>query len=241
VLIVDDNATNREILTSWLAAWGMRPEEATDGPAAIQSLYHASPGDPFRIAIIDMQMPGMDGEALGRIIQADPRLADTRMVMLTSMGQQGTHLYEIGFAAYASKPVRHIELKAILSRTLAGQPAPQPAAPRLQSKDAKKRYSGRKARILLAEDNLTNQQVALGILKNLGLTADAVANGFEAVHAIKSLPYDIVLMDVQMPVMDGLEATREIRKFECEMRAAGDGFHTIPIVAMTANAMPGDR
>ena len=121
VLIVDDNATNREILTTRLASWGMRPSEAQDGPGALQALYRAlDENDPFRIAVIDMQMPGMDGETLGRTIQADNRLTDTRMVMLTSLGMRGDarRFEEIGFAAYATKPIRHQELKAVLSLAL---------------------------------------------------------------------------------------------------------------------------
>ena len=214
VLIVDDNATNREILTTRLASWGMRPSEAPDGPAALQALYRAlDENDPFRIAVIDMQMPGMDGETLGRAIKADKRLADTRLVMLTSLGTRGDarRFEEIGFAAYATKPIRHQELKAVLSLALAeraeAEPTPQPIVTRHTARETLNLFAGRKARILLAEDNITNQQVALGILKKLGLRADAVANGAEALKALETIPYDLVLMDVQMPEMDGLEAT----------------------------------
>ena len=116
VLIVDDNATSREILTTRMTSWGMRPSEAQDGPGALQALYRAlEENDPFRVAVIDMQMPGMDGEALGRAIKADQRLADTRMVMLTSLGARGDarRFEEIGFAAYATKPIRHQELSVL--------------------------------------------------------------------------------------------------------------------------------
>jgi len=198
--------------------------------------------DPFRLAVIDMQMPGMDGASLGRAIQADPRLAPTRMVMLTSLGVRGdAKLYEdIGFAGYLTKPVRHQELRGVLSLALSepGETLPpaRPITTRHTAREALPSLGGRKARILLAEDNITNQQVALGILKKLGLHADAVANGSEAVDALKTLPYDLVLMDVQMPVMDGLEATRRIRDTQAEVLN-----HTIPIIAMTAHAMQGDR
>ena len=244
VLIVDDNATSREILTTRLTSWGMRPSEAQDGPGALQALYRAlDENDPFRIAVIDMQMPGMDGEALGRAIKADERLADTRMVMLTSLGTRGDarRFEEIGFAAYATKPIRHQELKAVLSLALTeragAEPTPRPIVTRHTARETLNRFAGRKARILLAEDNITNQQVALGILKKLGLRADAVANGAEAVKALETIPYDLVLMDVQMPEMDGLEATRRIRN----PQSAVVQITRIPIIAMTAHAMQGDR
>ncbi|MFH0996311.1 MAG: response regulator [Pseudomonadota bacterium] len=238
VLIVDDNATNREILTIRLASWGMRPLEVKDGPEAILALSRAlEDNDPFRIAVIDMQMPGMDGETLGRMIHEDKRLADTRMVMLTSLGTRGDarHFQEIGFAAYATKPIRHQELKAVLSLALTdhdgAEQAPRPIVTRHTARETLNLFAGRKARILLAEDNITNQQVAMGILKKLGLRADAVANGAEALRALETLPYDLVLMDVQMPEMDGIDATRRIR----------DDEKKIPIIAMTAHAMLGDR
>ena len=256
VLIVDDNATNREILMIRLSSWGMRASEAQDGPAALQSLYRAlDKNDPFRIAVIDMQMPGMDGEAVGCAIKADKRLAGTRMVMLTSLGMRGDarRFQEIGFAAYSTKPIRHQDLKAVLSRALMDsdgvEPMQQPIATRHTTREKQNLFAGCKLRILLAEDNITNQKVALGILKKIGLRADAVANGAEVLSALAALSYDVVLMDVQMPVMDGLEATRRIRKDERMMLLKGKfadksddhPSHIIPIIAMTAHAMQGDR
>jgi CheY-like chemotaxis protein/HPt (histidine-containing phosphotransfer) domain-containing protein len=242
VLIVDDNATNCEIQIKRFAFWGMRPAEAQNGPEALQRLYDAlDENDPFAIAVIDMQMPGMDGETLGRIIKADHRLADIRMVMLTSLGTRGDarHFEEIGFAAYATKPIRHQELKTVLSLVLAdparGQTF-QSIVTRHTALETINLFPGYTARILLAEDNITNQRVALGILKKLGLRADAVANGAEVLKALELLPYDLVLMDVQMPEMDGLEATGHIRNRQSAVRN-----HDIPIIAMTANAMQGDR
>ena len=242
VLIVDDNVTSREILTTRLSGWGMRPAEAHDGPAAIQVLNQALDGqDPFVLAVVDMQMPGMDGETLGRIIKADKRLADTRLVMLTSMGTRADahHFEEIGFSAYTTKPIRHMELKGILSKVLAGGAAPLSVP--VKTYDAPGElsglFAGRNARILLVEDNITNQQVALGILKKFGLRADAVANGAEAVATLKALPYDLVLMDVQMPVMDGFEATQRIRG----EKSGVVNNTSVPIVAMTAHALQGDR
>lgn len=243
VLIVDDNATSREILTTRMASWGMRPSEAADGHEALQALSRAmEESDPFQIAVIDMQMPGMDGKTLGRTIQADKRLKNTRMVMLTSLGTRGEarRFAEIGFTAYLTKPVRHQELRGILSLALlerdAKAPMPQPIVTRHTARETLHRFVGGKARILVVEDNITNQQVTVGILKKLGLHADAIADGKEAVKALAAIPYDLVFMDVQMPVMDGLEATRKIRDPRSDI-----GNHDIPVIAMTAHAMQGDR
>ena len=241
VLIVDDNATNREVLMTRLTSWGMRASEAGDGPAALQALLRAlEEKDGFEVAVIDMQMPGMDGETLGRAIHEEKRLARTRMVMLTSLGARGDarRFQELGFAAYATKPIRYEELKTVLSLALAERAgaAPSPIVTRHTAREMPNWFEGRTARILLAEDNITNQQVALGILKRLGLRADAVANGAEALEALQTLPYDLVLMDVQMPEMDGMEATRRIRD---PQSAVPD--HGIPVIAMTAHAMQGDR
>ncbi len=264
VLIVDDSATNREILTIRMTSWGMRPAEAQDGPEALQLLYLAmEENDPFSIAVIDMQMPGMDGEAVGRVIKVDKRLVNTRMVLLTSLGMRGDtqRLQRIGFAGYTTKPIRYEELKIVLSLALTEREfAPLSIVTRNTASDMLNLYKNRKARILVAEDNITNQQVALGILKKLGLRADAVANGAEALIALETLPYDLVLMDVQMPEMDGYEATGRIRNYEKIMMNDEFGMmkekepeksaayssliirhSAIPIIAMTAHAMQGDR
>jgi PAS domain S-box-containing protein len=241
VLIVDDNASSRELLTLRLAAWGLRPVAQPDGPSALQTLLQAqAQNDPFRVALLDMQMPGMDGDALGRAIRADARLADIRLVMLTSVGARGDarHFQELGFAAYATKPVRHEELRSMLALALQerGAAAPASIVTRHTAREIRDQFAGRQARILVAEDNIVNQQVILGMLKKMGLRADAVANGAEALRALESLPYALVLMDVQMPEMDGLEATRRIRQ-----PASRVCNPQIPVIALTADAMAGDR
>ncbi|MCA1793109.1 MAG: response regulator [Desulfobacteraceae bacterium] len=237
ILIVDDNATNREILRLQFTAWGARSDEAADGRTGLGLMHQAmTAGDPYAVAVLDMQMPGMDGETLGRAIRADRALRGTRLLMLTSLGQRGdvTRLEKIGFAAYLTKPVRQSELFDSLAAVLSGQTAHSKKPMLTRHKVRELRRTN--ARILLAEDNITNQQVALGILKKLGLRADVVANGAEALKALEQIPYDLVLMDVQMPEMDGLEATRQIRDPESAVRD-----HTVPVIAMTAHAMAGDR
>ena len=238
ILVVDDNATNREVLMNQFAAWGVRAEETPDGSSALQALYRArEAGDPFRAAILDMQMPVMDGATLAQTIKADETLKDTRLVLMTSLGQRGDarKMEQIGFAAYLIKPARQSELFDCLATVLADTPVAQPERPIITRHIIRELRSG-VVRILLAEDNITNQQVAIGILKKLGLRADPVANGEEAINALKTIPYDLVLMDVQMPVMDGLDATRQIRNPRSAVKN-----HNIPIIAMTAHAMQGDR
>ncbi len=248
VLIVDDNATNREILRERLASWHMRPAEADSGEQALERMRRADDdGEPFRLAIIDMQMPGMDGEELGGAIQQDESLAGTAMIMLTSLGAWSNtrRLVEIGFAGYLNKPTQSRELRDAISRALAGKPgriALLPHAPETHLSNAHSSeqlddpLSGRNARILVAEDNVANQMVALGILRKLGADGDAVADGKKALEALETIPYDLVLMDVQMPEMDGLEATRRIRSGRSGVRNPD-----IPIVAMTGHAMQEDR
>ncbi len=240
VLVVDDNATNRLVVAEQLESWGVRHAEAESAAKATEWLRAArADGDPFRIMITDMQMPDTDGESLGKAIKADPELRDTRLVMMSSLGRRGDakRLKAIGFSAYLTKPVKQSQLFDCLAMVLGGgaasAKAPEPAfVTRHTLHEARRRM----VRILLAEDNPTNQQVALGILEKLGFGADTAANGREAVRALETVPYDLVLMDVQMPEMDGFEATRAIRSGK-----TGALNPKIPIIAMTAHAMKGDR
>jgi len=233
-LIVDDNASNRERLLNSLSSWGMRPEEAKDGKEALQALRHAQgSGDPFRMAVIDIQMPGMDGEELGAAIKADKRISGVLMVALTPMGlrEEASRLDKIGFSACLPKPVRTHDLKDALAALSDGSQQ----VPARSSSGLHGMFSGREAKILLVEDNNVNQQVAIGILNKFGLEVDSASNGSEALKALEAGSYDLVLMDVQMPVMDGLEATALIRNPESPVLD-----HFIPVIAMTACAIQGD-
>ena len=240
ILIVDDHATNRLVLRELLRSWDCRFEEAENGEQALERLREAlAETDPFRIALVDMQMPVMDGATLGERIKGDPRLNPTRLVMLTSAGKRGdaSRLKAIGFSAYLNKPVKKSHLYDCLVTVLGipATPSKERATPiitRYGLEEAKKK----RVRILVAEDNVVNQKVALRILQKLGYRADAVADGREAVVALETIPYDLVLMDVQMPQMDGFEATGVIRDPASRVRN-----HRIPVIAMTAHAMKGDR
>ncbi len=232
--------TNRLVMAEQLASWGARHAEAAGAEEAIHMLRAArAEGDPFRVVLTDMQMPEIDGETLGRTIKADPELRDTSLVMMTSYGKRGDakRLEAIGFSAYLTKPVKQSQLYDCLATVLgAGDPSVQVRETPLVTRHTISEDSRRRVRILLAEDNATNQQVALSILQKLGFHADIVADGREAVRALETGSYDIVLMDVQMPVMDGFEATRAIRSSEAKVPN-----RRIPIIAMTAHAMKGDR
>ena len=236
VLVVDGSLASRTVLLAQLTNWGLRAEAVADGPTALQTLARArQAGDPFRAALLDVKVPGLDGATLAQAIQADAALRATRLVLLTPLGQRYDirRMEESGFAAYVTKPVRPAELCAGLSAVLTDLAEAPPA--RSFSRHARIRELRRGgARILLAEDNITSQQVALAMLKKLGLRADAVANGAEALQALHALPYDLVVMDVQMPELDGLQVTRKVRQ-------SSSLNSRIPIIAMTAHAMKGDR
>ena len=238
VLIVDDNATNREILRTQLSAWGMEPDEAEDAAAALRKLEEAlQEGKPYRLAILDLQMPEIDGIMLGRQIRSDERFRSLELIMMSSMGQDGEarNVLNNGFAAYLMKPVRQSDLFNTVRQVLA-QNALRLGGKSSENKPVIPKLSTPNVRVLVAEDNAVNQQVALGILRRMGAHAEVVGSGAESIEALQQAPYDIVLMDVQMPDMDGLEATRRIRNGE-----AGETARDIPIIAMTAHALQSDR
>ncbi len=238
-LVVDGNVKNRKELTGCLGSWHCRYEEATDATVALDMLKTAyKQKDPFRIVLLTMQLPGMNGEKLGIKIKEDRELKDTVLVMITSLGMSGdaTRFKEIGFSAYLTRPIKHSlfydSLITVHNKTSGVSEKPQQSIVTLHSVLDERRH---RVRILLAEDNLTNQKVAMRILEKLGFSADAVPNGFEAVQAVESRPYNLVLMDCQMPEMSGYEATHQIRTRSTIPNP------NIPIIAMTANAMKGDR
>ena len=243
VLVVDDNVTNRSILEHQLTAWQIRYTSAADGFQALLKLHQAATdGAPFDLAILDMQMPFLDGLKLARAITAEPTLSATRLVMLTSVAEHPDEETQrlAGLSACLDKPVRQSQLYACL--TGAGKRPAATAAPQLPDAAAPEGAAEKsRVRILLAEDNVINQEVALGQLEQLGFTADIVANGREALAALARKTYDLVLMDCQMPELDGYSATAQIREREHAFAASGGKPARLPIIAMTANVMPHDR
>jgi two-component system, sensor histidine kinase and response regulator len=235
VLIVDDNFTNRRVLQGMLNRWGMRPTAVEGGRAALQALEIAkSTGRAFPLILLDGQMPEMDGFALAEVIHKDPDLVGAAIMMLTSAGHAGdaARCRELGVAAYLVKPIRQGELlESILNVLQKGQTS-QPAA--LVTRHTL-RETRHQARILLAEDNAVNQTLAVRLLEKRGYAVSVAGDGQAALAAVEKDSFDLVLMDIQMPGMDGFEATARIR--EKEKRT---GEH-IPIIAMTAHALKGDQ
>jgi len=240
VLIVDDNATNREILDHHTRMWKMRSSLAASGDQALELLRAQSAADPYELAILDMQMPEMDGLMLARKIKNDPSISSTRLILLTSFGNQldGDEMKKAGIEACVLKPVKQSRLFNRVAEVMAGHtplarkktqtstlsmksPIPPPA-----------NLSRKPVRILLAEDNIINQKVALGLLQNIGYGADVANNGLEVLAALDLRPYDLILMDCQMPELDGYETTQRIR--------ARPDTASMRVIAMTANAMRGE-
>ncbi len=236
VLVVDDNATNRRILREVVGAWGMRPREADGGQTALAALREAAAlGEPFTLVLLDGHMPGMDGFGLAEEIRRLPQLAGVILLMLTSAGHAGDieRCRQLGIGAYLMKPVKQSELLATVLTALSqpvAQTEPVPAAAPLPAPPP-----CRTLRILLAEDNTVNQRLAMRLLEKQGHTVVLANNGREALAALDREEFDLVLMDVQMPEMDGFEATAQIRAREVS------GGRRLPIIAMTAHAMKGDR
>jgi two-component system sensor histidine kinase/response regulator len=232
VLVVDDNATNRFILAETLTQWQMRPTTVENAAAALEALESAyRSGEPFALVLLDAHMPEIDGFMLAERIHEHPDLTGATVMMLSSASQplEARRCQKLGLAAYLSKPIKQAELyRAILAALGSPEARPQPPPPPA-------RRGGRALRLLLAEDNLVNQKLAVRLLEKQGHTVVVAANGREAVEAVQRQAFDLVLMDVQMPEMDGFEATAAIRQLE-----RGTGRH-LPILAMTAYAMKGDR
>jgi|GEM_PF-2943742 len=246
ILIVDDHAVNRLVFRGYLESWGCRFDEAENGDQALSKLRGAvNRGNPFHIALLDMQMPCMNGETLGGKIKSDPDLSKTRLVMVTSMGQRGDaeRLKQTGFAAFLTKPVKKSVLFDCLRTVLglANDPSNQFITRfTLEERKVSDGEPIRALKILLAEDNIVNQKVATGMLKKMGHSVMVVNNGKEAVKAFEDEEFDLILMDGQMPVMDGLEGARRIRQLEVKGERSTRLKH-IPIIAVTASAMKGER
>ncbi len=238
-LIVDDNATLRDLLARRLRAWGMSVDAAEDGGTAIKKLRHrAAVGTPFRLALLDLNLGSMDGFTLAWAINTQPDLKDTRLILVTSLGLESDRkAYEqVGICASITKPLKHDALVQTLARVLTGgaaglreDPVAAPAPDHTVEPIA--------GRILLAEDNLINHKLAVRQLANLGYEVDAVADGREALETLREQAYDLVLLDMFMPVLNGYEAAAAIRQRELE---SGAGKRQI-LIAMTASTMAADR
>jgi len=239
VLVVDDNETNRSMLLGQLKAWGLIADEAPDGVMALLDIYRKRDAEePFRVVLIDMDMPGMDGVSLCRAIKGDKTIKDIFPVLMVPMGKtvDPRLMEEIGFTAILIKPVVNMTgLFGCIATMINGTAPPLSSQVMANNPEVRKR-AREMIRILLVEDNITNQQVATGILNKLGFKCDVVDSGYKAINTLKTGQYDLVLMDVQMPEMDGFKTTRVIRHPQSEVLNS-----EIPIVAMTANAMSGDR
>ena len=239
VLVVDDNETNRQLLYSLLTGWSCDAELAEDAASAMEKLRVADRnGRPFDIALLDMQMPVVSGEELGQRIKEDKALRETQLVMITSLGERGDaqRLLHIGFAGYLSKPVRREQLRRCLETVLSY--SENPAAddqPLVTSHILGEQRKGSR-RILVVEDNPVNRKVARGMIEKLGFSVEMACNGQEALEALRGGQFDLVIMDCQMPEMDGYEATARLRN-----PIYGALRSNVPVIAMTANAMKGDR
>ena len=236
VLIVDDSTANRRILDKQLSVWGVENREVADGFSALEELRSAARTDaPYELAILDLQMPGMDGVELARRISDEPTISSTRVVLLASVGQRdhGEETRRAGIEAYLTKPVRQSELYDALATAMGITKERDAEEEPLITHVLGEKRTG--ARLLLAEDNSINQAVAARSLEKLGYQVDVAGNGREALEALARGRYAAVLMDVQMPEVDGYQATAEIRRRE------GAGAPHTPVIAMTANALAGDR
>jgi two-component system, sensor histidine kinase and response regulator len=238
-LVVDDNKTNLLIIQRYLETWGFICDTAWNGEMGLILMMAAVKANaPYDCVISDMQMPYMDGIEFGRKIKSEPALKATILIMLSSRGLRGdsAEVREVGYSAYLTKPVRRSQLFDCIVMTFSQKDGRKKEDKAIITRHTITDARKQNIKILIAEDNIINQKLALKLLEKFGYKADAVANGEEAVRLLSMIPYNMVFMDVQMPVMDGLEATRIIRSKESHVRD-----HNIPIIAMTAHAMAGDR
>ncbi len=236
ILATDDNTTNLAVLQGMLQPLHIQLDVATSAARGIELLGAAAANaKPYAIAVIDMMMPGIDGISMARAIRANPRLAATQLIMLTSAAnsEQRNEALASGVNVYLTKPVRRAELLDAIRSTISGTPIPPAAKTNPAVTYLKTNASSALCRLLLAEDNQVNQQIALAMLKGMEFDVSVVGNGRLAIDAIKQGHFDLVLMDCQMPEMDGFQATTLIRQ--------QFSHQTLPIIALTANAMDGDR
>jgi signal transduction histidine kinase/CheY-like chemotaxis protein/HPt (histidine-containing phosphotransfer) domain-containing protein len=239
VLVVDDNATNRAIVTHQTAHWGMYSESAANGAEGLDKLYIAvQEGTPYEFVVLDMHMPDMNGLEVAKTIRGDSVFDTLRMIMLTSVGLRGDAKMarDCGIAAYLTKPVRQAELYATFLKVLKfkDDKAEHPIITKYNIADNTPQFS---LSVLVAEDNPTNQEVAMGMLNHFGCKVEIVENGMRAVDAMRKQNYDLIFMDCQMPEMDGYQATEAIRQHEFETETERKSV----IVALTAHALEGDR
>jgi CheY-like chemotaxis protein len=234
VLCVSSNATHRSILESQLHAWGLHVDCQPDRASALYALQTAwQAGQPYQVAILDHKKPDLPATDLVQAIRAHPDFASFPLILLRPVGQQNPAVPSEGFVGYVTKPVRWAQLyRCLVKAMIQRPPLPMAVVDDPHSSDIRRSIQ---ARVLLAEDNVVNQKVAMQMLKKIGCRVDAVANGREAIAALERIAYDLVLMDCQMPEMDGYTATEEIRAQETSTDAH------VPIIAMTANVMAGDR
>lgn len=240
ILVISDNSTSRLVLKEQLVPVGCQYDEVTKGRDAIKKLTQAAiNGDPYRIAIVSMDLPDMSCEDFGSKLMEDPMFSDTALVLLTMIGRRGeaTRFMEMGFSAYLSKPIKMSSLYDCLEMVLGeGKHGKEKTRHSIITKHSVIENKKAMIRVLIADDNKANQTLVLKLLEKQGYRADIVINGIEALHALKEKKYDLVLMDIQMPGMDGFEATRKIRDPKTDVQ---DNY--VPIIAMTAHAMIGDR
>ncbi len=240
VLIADDNFTNRIVLQEMTASWGLAPSLAVDGKEAIDRLNEAfDSAKPYRLLLLDLQMPELDGFDVAKKIKDNPLGDDLKIILLTSLGRKGdaARCREVGISGYLTKPIKQSELLDAIMMAMSSSEEDAAVITRHTVQEARKRLN-----ILVAEDNPVNQRLAEKLLKKRGHHVVLASNGKEAIEAIGEEDFDLVLMDVQMPDMDGLTATREIRKMEVHHQSSiFNRQYSIPIIAMTANAMKGDR